>query len=112
MVLTPVPQADGVQKQRPAILLRQMPGYGDYLLCGVSTRLHQHIEEFDELITSSHDDFTTSGLLEDSVIRLGFLAVIPRARLAGSIGMISEERHRRLLANLSAYLTASSPDSP
>ena len=40
VVLTPVPQADGTVKNRPAIVLREMPVYRDVLVCGVSTQLH------------------------------------------------------------------------
>ena len=36
VVLTPLPQANGLVKLRPAILLRQMPSFGDWLVCGVS----------------------------------------------------------------------------
>ena len=111
VALTPLPQADGVTRQRPAILLRQMPRFGDYLVCGVSTRLHQYVEGFDELLLSSHEDFAETGLLADSVIRLGFLAVVPQPQLAGSIGRISPQRHRQLLEALSAYLLRSRPAS-
>ena len=41
LVFTPLPQANGLVKLRPAVLLRQMPGYGDWLVCGVSSQLHQ-----------------------------------------------------------------------
>lgn len=41
VVLTPVPQADGAIKNRPAVILREMPPYKDFLICGVSTQLHQ-----------------------------------------------------------------------
>jgi len=37
----PMPQADGRVKDRPCIALRRMPGFGDWLVCGVSTQLHQ-----------------------------------------------------------------------
>ena len=40
IVLTPVPQADGSIKNRPAILVREFPPYKDFLVCGVSTQLH------------------------------------------------------------------------
>ena len=36
VILTPVPQADGKLKERPAIFLREMPPYRDLLVCGVS----------------------------------------------------------------------------
>jgi mRNA interferase MazF len=42
VILTPVPQADGNLKNRPAIILREMPSYGDMLFCGVSTLPHNN----------------------------------------------------------------------
>ena len=104
VILTPVPQADGVIKNRPAIFLREMPPFGDVLACGVSTQLHQQVKGFDEFIQSSDPDFAASGLHSASLIRLGFLAVLPRNAVVGSIGAISSERHKRLLKKLSEYL--------
>ena len=104
IILTPVPQSDGKTKNRPALLLRLMPPYGDLLVCGISTQLHQAVPDFDELITRGHADFAQSGLLADSVIRLGFLAVVGRQSVPGSIGSVSSERHERLLVKLSGYL--------
>ena len=48
VILTPVPQADGNIKNRPAIFLREMPPYRDVLVCGVSTQLHREVKGFDE----------------------------------------------------------------
>ena len=104
IVLTPMPQADGKVKNRPAIYLREMPPFRDALVCGVSTQTHQLALDFDELITSQDSDFPASGLVSDSLIRLGFLAVLPRRNIIGSIGSISPERHMRLLHRLSEYL--------
>ncbi|MFB2835721.1 type II toxin-antitoxin system PemK/MazF family toxin [Floridanema evergladense] len=104
VVLTPIPQADGTIKNRPVILLRELPPYGDFLVCGVSTQLHQQVTGFDDIISPSDPDFTDSGLRVQSLIRLGFLAVVPRNQIIGSIGAISSERHQRLLKTLSDYL--------
>ena len=104
VVLTPVPQSDGVIKNRPAIFLREMPPYQDVLVCGVSTQLHQEVKGFDEVIQLSDSDFVGSGLKAASLIRLGFLAVLPRNAVIGSIGRISAERHKRLLTSLCDYL--------
>jgi mRNA interferase MazF len=104
VVLTPVPQADGVIKNRPAIFLRELPPYRDLLVCGVSTQLHQQVKGFDEIVQSSDPDFGSSGLRSASLIRLGFLAVLPRSGVIGSIGSLSSQRHKRLLKTLSAYL--------
>ncbi|MFN2455043.1 MAG: type II toxin-antitoxin system PemK/MazF family toxin [Pyrinomonadaceae bacterium] len=104
VILTPVPQADGALKNRPAIILREIPPYKDFLVCGVSTQLHQQAKDFDEIISPSATDFPSSGLKSESLVRLGFLAVLPRSRIVGSIGSISPERHKRLLKTLSDYL--------
>lgn len=107
VVLTPLPQADGQIKNRPALFLRVMPPFNDALVCDISTQLHQQVPDFDELITSQDSDFVSSRLVADSLIRLGFLAVIPQSKLIGSIGSISPPRHKRLLENLSDYLLSS-----
>ena len=106
IILTPLPQADGTVKHRPALLLRELPPFGDFLACGISTQLHQAVPEFDEIISRTDSDFAGSGLLNDSVIRLGFLAILPRQRILGSIGQIAAARHVCLLRNLSKHLLA------
>ncbi|MBK8315989.1 MAG: type II toxin-antitoxin system PemK/MazF family toxin [Acidobacteria bacterium] len=105
VVLTAIPQADGQVKNRPALFLREMPLFGDALVCGISSQFHQQVEGFDDLISRDDDDFLLSGLVQDSVIRLGFLALIPQSKIIGSIGTISQTRRKRLLKNLSDYLT-------
>jgi len=110
VILASIPQADGGVKHRPAVILRELPGFGDFLVCGVSTQLHQRIDGFDELITPEDADFPTSGLLVSSLIRLGFLAVIPGKEIPGIIGAVSEARQHRLLRRLSEYLV-SAPDA-
>jgi len=104
VVLTPMPQADGIIKNRPVILLRELPPYRDFLVCGISTQLHQQVPDFDDIISPSDPDFSATGLRSQSLIRLGFLAVLPRNQIIGSIGAISSERHQRLLKTLSDYL--------
>ena len=77
VILAPLPQDDAELKYRPAIVLREMPiPYRDLLVCGVSTRLNQYIHGFDDIISPTDVDFTSSGLRSKSLIRLNFLAVI------------------------------------
>jgi mRNA interferase MazF len=104
VALTPLPQADGRIKNRPVILLRQMPPFRDWLVCGVSTQIHQQAAGFDETIEPAHTGFASSGLKAASLIRLGFLATLPAHDLPGIIGSISAERHQRLLRNLARHL--------
>ena len=104
IALASLPQADGLIKPRPAVLLRQMPPFGDWLVCGISTQLHQRVTDLDELIEPAEPDFAESGLKAASIIRLGFLSTIPARRFHGVVGSISRERHQRLLQRLSDYL--------
>jgi mRNA interferase MazF len=83
VVLTPVPQADGSTKNRPAILLPEFPPYKDFLVCAVSTQLHQEVKAFDEIISTSDPDFASRGLKSESLIRLGFLAMLPQVKNRG-----------------------------
>ena len=104
VVLLPLQQADGMSKPRPAIALRQLPGFGDRLVCGTSTQLHQFVPGFDEQVAASDKDFRQSGLVQPSIIRLSFLQSVSLSAIMGRIGAISVERHKRLLSNLSQHL--------
>ena len=104
VVLTALPQANGQIKNRPAIILRTMPPHGDLLVCGVSTQLQHEVAGFDEILHVEDADFSSSGLKAPSLIRLGFLVVLPVAGFLGSIGSIAPDRHRRLLQRLAEHL--------
>ena len=106
IALAPLPQADGQIKNRPAVLLRRLPPFGDFLVCGVSTQIQQKVADFDDLIMSDDPGFASSGLKATSLIRLGFLAVLPETAFLGRIGSLFPQRHRRLLTNLCRHLSA------
>ncbi len=104
IILAQLPQADGGTKLRPVLLLKELPGYKDFLVCGISTQLRQLIAGFDELIDQTTSNFSQTGLRQTSIIRLGFLAVIPNQKIAGSIGKIEAVLHRTLVQRLATYL--------
>ena len=104
IALTLLLQADGQMKARPALLLRQMRPFGDWLVCGVSSRLRQQVADFDEIIDRLDDDFAESGLRVPSLIRLGFLATLPEGNFLGRIGSISAKRYLSLRQRLADYL--------
>lgn len=80
IVLAPLPQADGQVKNRPVLLLRSMPPFGDWLVCGISTQLAQVVIGFDEVIGISKPDFARSGLRSASLIK----CVTDQIRVFGS----------------------------
>lgn len=106
VALAALPQADGQIKNRPVLLLREMPPHADWPVCGISTQLQHCVAGFDEVINIADSDFGASGIKTASLVRLGFLAVLPARDLLGRIGTIDDKRRRRLLANLSEHLLA------
>lgn len=48
VVLAVLPQADGHVKNRPAVALRRMPPFDDWLVCGVTTQTHLATHGFNE----------------------------------------------------------------
>jgi mRNA interferase MazF len=66
----------------------------------------QRISDFDELLDSQDPDYEMSGVVQPSLIRLGFLGVLPPHRVLGCIGAVSSDRHARLLRNLASHLLA------
>ncbi len=59
IVLFTFPQADqAAGKLRPALILRSLPGpHDDWLICMISTKLHQQVAEIDEVIRDTDPDF-------------------------------------------------------
>src|SRR5688572_25393624 len=103
VVLAAAPQADGAVKNRP-VILRELPPFNDRLVCGVSRQLGHEVKGFDALILPSDSDFNSCGLVSSSLVRLGFLAVVPLNRIVGMIGEVSPERLRSLRTRLSIFL--------
>jgi len=100
------PRGEGeLGKRWPVLLLAPVPGRGNaWLVCALSTHVHQAVEGFDEVISGDDADFEGSGLKIPSAIRIGRLAVVAGELLEGSIGAISEDRLRRIRARLQRWI--------
>jgi len=105
IVLTPLPQADGQVKPRPAVILDLLAPFGDALACGISTQLRHAVPGFDEFMQPHDDDFRQSGLKGASVIRLGYVTVLMPGDVICRIGKIAPARLQRLLARLGEHFT-------
>ena len=106
IVLFRFPQTDQAEaKLRPALVLRRLPGhYHDWLICMISSQLHQQIPDFDEVITSADSDFYQSGLKLASVIRISRLAVVNSDMLLGKLGQIDVLRLSRIKRKLASWI--------
>ena len=96
IAIASIQQSDGAYKPRPVLLLRQLPGYGDYLVCGISSKLRQTISGFDEVLQPD----TNNRLRVASVGRLSTLIAIPALDIDRAIGYIPDALHRDLLQRL------------
>lgn len=109
IVLTPFPYTDlSATKLRPVLMLRQASHFDDWLVCMVSSQVHQAGTDFDEIISPTDTDFADSGLKVSSVLRLSRLAVLDGSLLLGSIGAISEERLGNVRQRLAKWVTSES----
>ncbi len=103
IIITIFPQ-DQQQKLRPALALREFPKYGDVLVCGITSQLHQYTAGFDLLLDIAHPDFKITGLKLPGVCRLNMLTMLPLINIRGTIGEVTPATHLSLLKTLSDYL--------
>ena len=92
-------------KLRPALVLRKLPGErNDWLLCMITSFKSERERELTDKIAEDDEDFKTSGLKTDSLIRIDRLAVVNRSILLGKIGEISEKRLEKIKERLCRWI--------
>jgi len=106
IVLLRFPQADlAAGKLRPALLIAIAPGrLPDILLALITSRPHQEIPDFDEVIDPADSDFKSSGLKARSVVRLARLVSVEDTVINARLGEISSERLRQIKKRLIDWL--------
>jgi mRNA interferase MazF len=104
IALANLQQSDGTMKLRPVLLLKQMPGFGDWLVTGISTQLHQEVKGFDVVLDRAHSDYSRTNLKQPSLIRLSFLTVLPSKVIKGGIGQVNATTLRTVLDNLASFI--------
>ncbi|HYV94742.1 MAG TPA: type II toxin-antitoxin system PemK/MazF family toxin [Chitinophagales bacterium] len=97
-------QADRQIKIRPAVIIKLIPPYNDFLICAISTQTHLFVEGLDIRIEKHSADFTSSGLLQESIIRVGMLASVPKNMLQGAIGKTSQPMCEQILRQLRNFI--------
>lgn len=111
IVLTPMPQADGQQKNRPALVLCATRPFGDLMICGISIQLRLEVAGFDEVIAPGDEDFRSSGLAAKSLIRIAYVSTLPAAEIKGHIGTVGSQRLIRALSRLGDYLSGTAREA-
>ena len=98
VVLIQLPKVGGGPlKSRHALVLALLPGtYQNFLICGISTQLHDLQPDWDEWIEFSDMDFARSGLHRTSAIRLSHLYAADAREIIGAIGRVDAKRLSRV----------------
>ncbi len=106
IVLFRFPQTDLILGSlRPSLLIAQIPSsYNDWLVCMISSQIHQAIPNFDEVILKTDSDFVQTRLKSESVIRLSRLAVVSETIFVGKLGEIFPVRLQKVKANLADWI--------
>ena len=106
IVLFSFPQTDQVKGEfRPALVLRSVSGpHNDWLICMISTQLHQQLPELDEVVRATDSDFPQTGLKATSLIRVTRLAVVSADLLRGTIGDLAPDRLERIRSRLARWI--------
>ncbi len=90
---------------RPSLLIAPIPSsYDDWLVCMISTQIHQAIPNFDEIILKTDSDFAQTRLKSESVVRLSRLAVVSETIFVGKLGEISQTRLKNIKENLADWI--------
>lgn len=107
IALMPFPYTDlRDSKLRPVLLLRQLDhAHDDWLVCMVSSRLHQAAPSLDWMLRPEDDEFAKSGLKVPSVFRLSRVAVLEGSLLLGQLGTVSESRLQDLRKRLGDWIS-------
>lgn len=93
-------QADGILKNRPVLILCQVPPYGDYLVCGISSQTRLALEGVDIILDEAASGFEQTGLRCSSVIRTRYLATLPSGSIKGKLGRIPDYQLRQAYRSL------------
>ena len=92
-------------KLRPALVVAIAPGrHPDILLALVTSRGHQEVLDFDEVIAASDPDFTATRLKTTSVVRLARLVTVEAEIIEARLGTISSDRLQRIRRRLIEWL--------
>ena len=91
-------------KARPALILKIVPPYDDFLVCAISTQLQNQVEGVDEIIEIKDADFTRTGLKATSLVRVTMVQTLMREEIFGKMGEISPRRLERICRNLARFI--------
>ena len=92
-------------KRRPVVVLAPAPtGSDDWLVCMISTKTKHLDPNIDELISVTDPDYPSSGLVAESLVRVGRMAIVEKSLLLGAIGIIGSSRLTCIKTKLKGWI--------
>ena len=86
-------------------MISKLPGkYDDWLICMISSQKHQLQKDYDFFISKGSEEFPSTGLKSESVIRSTRLAVVNSEILLGTIGNISSNLLKNIKTKISNWI--------
>ena len=98
---------------RPFLVLAEIPGrYRDFIVLFISSQLSQATPGLDLVLDPSYSAFAGSGLKVPSVFRIGKVASMSEALLAGPLGRLEAGVFQEVIHRLSSLLETGRPPAP
>ena len=106
IVLFRFPQTDlDKGKLRPAVLIKEVPNnFDDWLVCMVSTQIHQKVEKIEIIVSEDERDFSQTGLKKDSLIRTTRIAVVDKSIFEGKLGSLPESTFSTIKQKFASWI--------
>jgi len=105
IVVFEFPRTDlGSGKLRPALLIKKVPSYDDWLVCMISTQLHQQIAGLEYILRDADENFAQTGLKKSSLFRVSRLAVVEKTVFEGKLGGLDEALFARIRMGLAQWI--------
>lgn len=93
-------------KLRPVLVLAEIPGaYRDYVVMFISSQLGQAVPSLDVIVRPSDRAFALTGLKVASVFRIGKVASLSQALIAGTLGQLPMAEFDEVVLRLTRLLT-------
>jgi mRNA interferase MazF len=97
-------QPDGSIKDRPVLLIKEVPPLGDWIVATITSQQRNRVEGLDVLIKDSHPGFRTTGLTKSSLLKLGMLNTMNKGMIKGKIGELPIGMIDEVLRNIISFL--------
>ncbi|MBU0693121.1 MAG: type II toxin-antitoxin system PemK/MazF family toxin [Candidatus Omnitrophica bacterium] len=97
IILIPFPFTDLTSsKVRPAVIISSNPQKNDIIIAFISSIVSKPIGNADFLLTSSHPEFSPTGLKRDSIFKMDKLLTIHNALILRYLGRVNFEIQKEL----------------